>query len=176
MYGRWCQIWTDTGSATREWLPDECVNEIIDETLPIAESVGFGEALAHMIRAYRWFVIDTSLHAYPHSIFFIFRLLPFGVATADSPSPFCSILRVFLRHFHCCHVLSHRIHKPPFRSSPFLFPGSSIVSVLLPIYPAASFLSTCPNHLGLASRTSSPNGPTCAVPLMYSFLVHSCHS
>ena len=34
-----------------------------------------------------------------------------------------------------------------------------------------SFLRTCPNHLSLASRVLSPNHPTCAVPLMYSFLI-----
>ena len=54
----------------------------------------------------------------------------------------------------------------------FLFPGSSIVSILLPIYPA-SFLSIWPNHLSLASRTFSPNRPTCAAPRMYSFLILS---
>ena len=54
----------------------------------------------------------------------------------------------------------------------FLFPGNSIFSILLPIYPS-SFLSTCPYHLSLASRVFSPNRPTCAVPLMYSFLILS---
>ena len=54
----------------------------------------------------------------------------------------------------------------------FLFPGNSIFSILLPIYPS-SFLSTCPYHLSLASRVFSPNCPTCAVPLMYSFLILS---
>ena len=59
----------------------------------------------------------------------------------------------------------------------FLFPGNSILSILLPIYPS-SFLRRCPYHLSLASRVLSPNFPTCAVPLMYSFLinVHSCQS
>ena len=73
-----------------------------------------------------------------------------GVATADSPSPFCSLVCVFLRHFHCCHVLTYRINL--LLGLPrFLFSGSCIVSILLPIYPA-SFLSACPNHLSLASR------------------------
>ena len=54
----------------------------------------------------------------------------------------------------------------------FLFPGNSILSILLPIYPS-SFLSTCPYHLSLASRVFSPNRPTCAVPLMYSLLILS---
>ena len=35
------------------------------------------------------------------------------------------------------------------------------------------FLPTCLNHLSLASRVFSPNRPTCAVPLMYSFLILS---
>ena len=54
----------------------------------------------------------------------------------------------------------------------FLFPGNSILSILPPIYPS-SFLRRCPYHLSLASRVFSPNFPTCAVPLMYSFLILS---
>ena len=54
----------------------------------------------------------------------------------------------------------------------FLFPGNSILSILLPIYPS-SFLRTCPYHLSLASHVFCPNRPTCAVPLMYSFLTLS---
>ena len=54
----------------------------------------------------------------------------------------------------------------------FLFPGNSILSILLPIYPS-SFLRRCPYHLSLASRVFSLNFPTCAVPLMYSFLILS---
>ena len=54
----------------------------------------------------------------------------------------------------------------------FLFPGNSILSILLPIYPS-SFLLRCPYHLSLASRVFSQNFPTCAVPLMYSFLILS---
>ena len=54
----------------------------------------------------------------------------------------------------------------------FLSPGSSILSILLPIYPS-SFLRTLPYHLSLASRVFSPTRPTYAVPLMYSFLILS---
>ena len=56
----------------------------------------------------------------------------------------------------------------------FLFPGNSILIILLPIllYPS-SFLRRCPYHISLASRVFSPNFPTCAVPLMYSFLILS---
>ena len=54
----------------------------------------------------------------------------------------------------------------------FLFPGNSILSIVLPIYPS-SFLSTCPYHLSIASRVFSANRPTCAVSLMYSFLILS---
>ena len=81
-----------------------------------------------------------------------------------------SVSILFSPLLHCHHILSHRIDKPPSRPSPFPLSGSSIVSILLPIYPA-SFLSTCPNHLSLASRTFSPNRPTRALPLMYSFLI-----
>ena len=54
----------------------------------------------------------------------------------------------------------------------FLFPGNSIISILLQIYPS-SFLRRYPYHISLASRVYSPNFPTCAVPLMYSFLILS---
>ncbi|KAF7707483.1 hypothetical protein HF521_018701, partial [Silurus meridionalis] len=36
-----------------------------------------------------------------------------------------------------------------------------------------SLLCTCPNHLNLASLTFSPKHPTCAVPLINSFLILS---
>ena len=54
----------------------------------------------------------------------------------------------------------------------FLFPGNSILSILLPIYPS-SFLRRCPYHLNLGSRVISPNRTTCAVHLMYSFTILS---
>ena len=54
----------------------------------------------------------------------------------------------------------------------FLFPCNSILSIILPIY-TSSFLRRCPYHLSLASRVFSPNFPTCATPLMYSFLLLS---
>ncbi|KAF7644146.1 hypothetical protein LDENG_00020260, partial [Lucifuga dentata] len=53
-----------------------------------------------------------------------------------------------------------------------LLPGSSNLSILLPIC-SLSLLCTCPNHLSLASLTLSPKHLTCAVPLMYSFLILS---
>ena len=51
--------------------------------------------------------------------FFFFPLVSSRVAAADFPSPFIPIFCILLRHFNRCHVLSHRIHKPPFRPSPF---------------------------------------------------------
>ena len=105
---------------------------------------------------------------YQQYFFFFFRLLPLGVATADSPSPSCSLLCVFLRHFHCCQVLSYRVHKTPYRPSLFPLswqlhrhPPSPNIPSIFPQY-------MCPNRLSLASRSFSPNHPTCAVPLMYS--------
>ena len=108
----------------------------------------------------------TSSVSLPLPVFFC-PLLPLAVATAGSPSPFCSLLRVFLRHFHRCRVLSHRIHKPPFRPSPFPLSWQLHRQPPSPNIPSrpASFLGTSPNHLSLASRTFSPNRPTCAVPL-----------
>ena len=54
----------------------------------------------------------------------------------------------------------------------YLFPGSSILSILLPIHPS-SFVRKCPYHLSLASHAFSRKRPTCDVPLMYSFLISS---
>ena len=54
-----------------------------------------------------------------------------------------------------------------------LLPGSSISSILLPMYPL-SLLCTCPNHLNLASLVFSPNIPVCVLPALYcSCLFHS---
>ena len=83
-------------------------------------------------------------------------------------------------------IWSYILHSPPslqplpcplslnlvFGLPHFLFPGSSILSHLFPIYPSY-FLLSCPNHLSLASRVVSPNHPTCAVPPMDSFLILS---
>ena len=51
-------------------------------------------------------------------LFFFFRILPSGVATADFPSQFVSIICILLRHFNHCHVLCHLVYKPPFSPSP----------------------------------------------------------
>ena len=61
-------------------------------------------------------------------------LLPSWVATEDYfQSPCGPIFCILLRHFNHCHVLSHRIHIHPFRR--LLFPGSSILSILLSNIP-----------------------------------------
>ena len=108
---------------------------------------------------------------------FLFCLLPLGVATADSRSPFCSFLCVFILHFHCCHVLSYRIHKPPlFRSSPFaLFWQLHRQHLSLNI--PSIFPSTCPNHLSLASYfLSKPSRLRCPSGVLLPDHVHSRHS
>ena len=71
-----------------------------------------------------WQVLLARYQVSTISIFF--RLLLLGVATKEFPSPFCSIICIVLYHFNHCHVLSHRIRKPPFR--PSLFPLSRPVS------------------------------------------------
>ncbi|XP_068178365.1 uncharacterized protein [Antennarius striatus] len=53
-----------------------------------------------------------------------------------------------------------------------LLPDSSKLSIPLPTF-SLSVLWTCPNHLSLASLTLFPKPLTCAVPLMYSFLILS---
>ena len=90
------------------------------------------------------------------------------------------------RIFHLRSVLSV-LHPPPslppwpcplslhpFRLSQFPFSWQFHLTILLPIYQSSySFLRTCLNHLSLASHVFSPNRPTRAVPLMYSFLILS---
>ena len=108
-------------------------------------------------------------------IFFLFRLLPLGVATAESPPPFCSLLCVFLRHFHCRHVLSHRIHKPPFKPSP-----CSLSWQLHRQHPSPNILSIFPQCMSkppqscphVLSFHTVPN-LRCPSDVPYSFLILS---
>ena len=69
--------------------------------------------------------------------FYLFRLLPLGVATADVASPFDSIIYILLRHFRHCHALSRRIHRPLFRPSPFPISWQLRRQHLLLIYPSS---------------------------------------
>ena len=77
------------------------------------------------------------------------------------------------RHPHFNHSLAASINLllclPHFLATP----SSAYVSqynIGLPIiFPP----NICPYHLSLASRVFSPNFPTCAVPLMYTFLILS---
>ena len=120
----------------------------------------------------RWLESKTSnlvvSEAVVVNLFFFF--LSSGVATSDFPSPFGPIFCILLRHFNQSHVLSHCIHKPPFWPSPFplswqLHPQhrSHNMPIILPLY-----MSKPPQ-----SRVFSLNRPTCAVPVMYSFLILS---
>ena len=91
--------------------------------------------------------------------FFIFRLLPLEVATADFPYPF---------GYASCYVtstseMSSLTASINVRSGLpcFIFPRSSILGIPLPKHPS-SFLHTCPNHVNLASHVFSPNNPTSA--------------
>ena len=112
----------------------------------------------------RYKFIDTSSSSFgfsyqgsPQRIFF----LQFLLSTVSSSVTSTSAMSSFTTSINLLFGLPR-----------FLFPGNSILSILLPIYPS-SFLRRCPYHLSLASRVFSPNFPTCAVPLMYSFLILS---
>lgn len=65
-------------------------------------------------------------------------------------------------------VLSHQVYSINLLLDlpHFLFPGSSILSNLLPIFPA-SLLKASPNHRSLAPLALSPKRPTWAEPLIY---------
>ena len=64
-------------------------------------------------------VLGKSTNGDMKQTFVFFRFLQSRVAPADFPSPFGPIFCILLRHFNHCHVLFHRIHKPPFMPSPF---------------------------------------------------------
>ena len=88
-----------------------------------------------------------------YTIFFFFRLFPSGVATANCPSPFVPI---FCQP-HPCPLSTHQYSLVGLPR--FLFPGISILSILLPIH-SSSFLRTCPYHLiSTASRVSLQTVP-----------------
>ena len=53
-----------------------------------------------------------------------------------------------------------------------LFPGTSIVTTILPTY-SSSLLNTCPYHFNLLSCTFLDISPTFVVPLILSFLILS---
>ena len=54
-----------------------------------------------------------------HEFVFFFRFLPPWVVTADFLSPCVPIFCILVRHFSHCHVLSNRIHMPPYIPFPF---------------------------------------------------------
>lgn len=85
-------------------------------------------------------------------IFFFYRLVPLGLATADCLLSSHSISNILFCRF--CGL------------SLVLLPGSSIFSILCPVYPLY-FLCTCP----LASLTLSLNHSTSAVPHFFSIPV-----
>ena len=104
-----------------------------------------------------FFLFRLSHHGSPQRIFYLQLFLPSvssSVTTTSAMSSFTTSINLF------------------YGLPRFLFPDNSIISILLPICPS-SFLRTCPYHLSLASRVFSPNRPTSAVPLMYSFLIVS---
>ena len=79
---------------------------------------------------------------------FFFRLFSSRVATVDFPSPFGPNFCILLRHLTHCHVLTHCIHKPPFRFSsiPDTRPQyhSPNIPIMFPPYmskPPPSYLS-----------------------------------
>lgn len=106
--------------------------------------------------------------------FLFFSAAPFrGRRTGSSISISLCPLRLPLSHQPpSCSPCPHHIHKPPPWSS-FSPPASaSILSILLLKYPT-SLSCTRPNLPSFASLALSPRHPTCAVPLMYSFLILS---
>ena len=80
------------------------------------------------------------------------------ISTADFPSPSGPTFCILLHHFNHCHVLSQAASIYIRFSLPcFLFPGSSILSILPPIYPP-SFLRIIKHQFNLTNTFSlSPN-------------------
>ena len=98
--------------------------------------------------------------------FFFFWLFLSGVVTADFQFSVSSVTSTSAMSSFTTYI------KLLFGLPRFLFPGNSILSILLPIY-LPPFLRICPYYLSLASHVFSPNRPTCgsAVNLMYAFLI-----
>ena len=126
------------------------------------------------------YTFSPSPTDHPHQpplLFFIFRRLLPRVATADIPSSFVLIIYIFLRHFNHCHILSPRIHKPPFRPSQFPLswqlhpqhPSANII--LLIIFPPC--MSKPPQPLMCSLQTVLP---ALSSDVLIPDLAHSCHS
>lgn len=88
------------------------------------------------------------------SINHLFSTVPFSGLLGGSPTSIS--LSLLLCHTNPVQVLLHYIHKSSLRFSSCLAGPSS-----------PSFLSICPDHLGLASLALTPNLSTWAVYLMY---------
>ena len=100
--------------------------------------------------------------------FFVFRLFPSVVVTADFPSPVVPILSILFRHFNISHVLFHHIHTPPFHVSSFLaVPPSASLSQYTYHISSVHVQTTSVLPLVFSLQTVPP------VPGMFSFLILS---
>ena len=90
---------------------------------------------------------------------------------------FVSIISILLRHFNLSHVLSHRIHKPLFRTSPFPLSWQ-----LHPQHPSLNIPIVFPPYMSKPPQScfscflSKPSHLRCSSNLFIPDLVHSCHS
>ena len=110
----------------------------------------------------------------------------FAFRGRHSGFPFGPIFCILLRHFNLSHVLSHRIHKPPFGPSRFIFPGSCILSILSPnnisiIYPRYLQVQTTPvlplmfsPFLSLLTKIVTSFNSAILPTLMLSIPSHNC--
>ena len=127
-----------------------------------------------------YFISNFIFHCYftvNLIFFFLFRLFPSGVATADFPSPVVPIFCILLRHFNLGHVLFRHIHKPPFW--PFSFPlswqlhpqhPSPNTSIIFPPY-----MTILPPQSCLSCFLSKPSYLCCPSDVLIPDFVHSCH-
>ena len=95
---------------------------------------------------------------------FFFRFLTLRIATVDFPSPFGTIFCILLRHVNHCYVLSHCIHKLPFK--PLLFPlsfqfhpqhSSPNIPIIFQPYICKPPQSASPVFLSKTSRLRCPS-------------------
>ena len=106
-----------------------------------------------------------------HHLKLLLLFLPSRVATLDFPSPFVSVFCIILRHFNHCHVLTYRILIP--NIWPSRFPSAVLSSASFSQYTHNLSSVHVQTISVLPLEFFSPNRPTCAVPLMYSFLILS---
>ena len=117
----------------------------VDPVPQPTETTTSTSATGNICRVFHFICIMISLNVFIYICLFSSSFVVILLLSASTVRGRHGGVSIFIRHFNHCRVLSHRILSGLPR---FLFPGNSILGILLPIYPS-SFLCTCPYHLSL---------------------------